>query len=101
MKSILEFIEKNKELVNFDKKTLEIRIDDQLYIGSNLIKILQYFMKQLVVTEEKDIPVGAVKLYMTLHNLGLPKSWIKVKITSAQQRKEREQPTAAWTVYKP
>ena len=37
-------------------------------------------MKSAIVTREEDIPLGTYSLLTILYDLGMPKTWVKVKI---------------------
>ena len=79
-KSILEFIKLHPDELGYDNSNYEIRINDDFIRNSNLGKILQFLMKSAIVTREEDIPLGTYSLLTKLYDLGMPKTWVKVKI---------------------
>ena len=85
-KSILEFINAHPGDVGYNKK-YEIRINSNFIPFSNIEKTLQFFMKNVVVTRGDDEPPGSLKLLDKLFDLGMPKSWVQIKIPTKQSER--------------
>lgn len=75
--SILTFIRKTPE-ISWDWK-FQLVIDQKVFSGSDLPKILQYLVGELVITNSVlDIPPGARELEEKLRVLGIPSSWLQL-----------------------
>lgn len=61
----------------------EVIINSDTIPNSNLINILLYFTKNLPVTSQIDVPLGARQLYEKLISLDMPSSWVKRKPVAA------------------
>lgn len=61
----------------------EVIINSDTIPNSSLINILLYFTKNLPVTSQIDVPLGARRLYEKLISLDMPSSWVKRKPVAA------------------
>jgi hypothetical protein len=77
--SIMHAISPYKDQINWDKN-LEITIDGTPYPESNIIKLLLWITKSSVMTRHSDLPIGAIPFHNKLMHIGIPKSWIQVKL---------------------
>lgn len=90
--AIIDKIKANPDPLGWNEH-LEVIIKGTLIPGSNIIKIFQYLNKQKIVTGEKDVPRGGIDVYNTLiHDLEIPKSWIRQKINL----RERQPALSSW-----
>lgn len=90
VKSILEFMKSHPDEIGFNEK-YEIRINQEFIPNSNLSDIFKYLMKSGVITKEEDIPDGTYRFLDKLYDLGMPKSWIRIKVpTRKSTRLTRE-----------
>ena len=55
----------------------------------NIIELLKFTMKKGVITNEKDYPIGGKTFLEKLGAIGVPESWIKVKIARKGTRPKR------------
>ena len=89
LKSILEAIANNKDIISYDKN-YTLKINGKIIEDSNIIDILKYFTKNSIITKEDDIPNGAFILYDTLVNeLNIPKSWIPMSLDKRRRSKRK------------
>jgi hypothetical protein len=102
--SILANIRPFKNEISWDKD-LQVEIDSKPMIGSNIVSLLQWVTNNVIVTRHSDIPIGALEFHDKLIKLGIPKSWLKVKITSppsssqkkGKGKKKLKGLTSSWT----
>lgn len=73
--ALLDKIVKSGSEIGWDED-MRVLLDGTPVSDSNLISILLYFTKDLVVSGVRDIPVGSRAVYDKLLTLGTPKSWI-------------------------
>lgn len=84
--SILNMIDGRKDEIGWND-ALELVIDGTTYPNSNLIQLLKFLMKSLIVTREADIPTAAKELLAKLEDIGVPKSWIKVSFPRPKRKR--------------
>lgn len=81
VKSVLEYISRNKQVVSWDSDTLELQLHGKPVVGSNIIDIFQSLTKNSVITRDSDVPFGTYQLYKILvFELGVPKDWIPARL---------------------
>ena len=83
--SILDKIEDNKDQISWNEN-LEVRIDSKLYRNSNIIELLRFVMKKLIITSDADVPIGAIDFVQKLYSIGVPKSWMRVQVRRRTKR---------------
>ena len=84
--SILNMIDGRKDEIGWND-ALELVIDGKTYSNSNLIQLLKFLMKTLIVTREADIPAAAKEFLAKLEEIGVPKSWIKVSFPRPKRKR--------------
>lgn len=89
VRSILEKIKENSNEIGWNED-LEIRINGKPYPNSNIIHLLKFIMKNLIVTNETDKPIGASDFVQKLKDIGVPRSWIRVSFTRQSSRKSKK-----------
>lgn len=92
VRAILEIFKTNPSELGWTDN-LELTLDSETVSGSNLINVLLYFTKNLPVTKDNDIPLGAKELYDKLVSLNMPVSWVKLKPVRPKKRVQRQKPT--------
>jgi hypothetical protein len=90
VKSIIEIIKKHPDQINWNK-TFQVAIDNDAIIGSNIIEIFKHLTRTSVVTRTSDIPTGTTQVHKKLLDLGVPSSWIAVKLKATRRRKLPEE----------
>ena len=75
--SILSKIRSREDEISWNDK-LELLIDGKLYRDSNIIELVRFVLKNLIVSSDTDIPKAAKEFVDKLQEIGVPKSWIKV-----------------------
>lgn len=75
--SILSKIDSREDEISWNNK-LELLIDGKQYPESNIIELLRFVLKNLIVSSDMDIPKAAKEFVDKLQEIGVPKSWIKV-----------------------
>ena len=75
--SILEKLKANTDEISWDDN-MRVNIDGKLHRDSNIIELLRFTMKNLIITADTDIPAGAREFLEKLIAIGVPKSWIRV-----------------------
>ena len=88
--SILNKIRDNSEEISWNNN-MEIRIDGKPYPGSNIIQLLKYIIKDLVITRGADVPKGADNFIHKLKGIGIPKSWIRIPNVRQSARLDQQQ----------
>ena len=79
VQSILEVIKPRPNEISWNDK-FEIILNGRLLPETNIIDLIQFFMKETVVTNDnRDVPLNAFEIYEKLLELGIPKTWIKRK----------------------
>ena len=86
--SILKKIKQNESEIYWNNN-LELIIDGTPHANSNIIELLKFTMKKGVITNEKDYPIGGKTFLEKLGAIGVPESWIKVKIARKGTRPKR------------
>ena len=76
-RSILVRMLAQPDLVSW-RPNYEIVLNNQPISGSNIVELLQFLLKQKVVTRETDIPIASRDFYESLLQIVVPKSWIRV-----------------------
>lgn len=84
--SILSKIKSRPDEISWNDR-LEAKINGRLLIGSNIIDLLRFVMKNTIVTRATDIPTGARDFINKLYDIGVPKPWIKVTFPTKHQRR--------------
>ncbi len=55
----------------------ELIIKNDVIHSSNIIDIMKYFSGTVKITESKNIPVGAIRLFQIMQNMNIPLTWLK------------------------
>lgn len=71
------------------KNDYELVFNNQTQVNTNIVELLQFILKQKVVTSEEDIPQGAREFHDTLLQIGVPKSWLKVNLNQRRSQRKR------------
>ena len=87
--SILKKIKARSAEIGWNRE-LEVYIDSQLYSGSNIIELLKFVTKSLIITSDANIPIAGRAFLQKLHDIGVPKSWIKATIPRQSTRRGRK-----------
>ena len=90
---ILWEIEKNPEHLDWDTNSLKIAIDNKTIDGTNIVKLLQYFLNQTIVTSEKDKPKAYQEFGKALSYIGVPQSWVKQPLKRSNRTAKRRTDT--------
>lgn len=92
--SILNFIKDSDEITWNDN--FEIIIDGKILPESNIKRILQFLVGEVVYTDRRlDVPPGVKAVREKLKILGIPLSWLK----QTPKQSERLQKGTGWLVY--
>jgi hypothetical protein len=85
IKEILDIIVKHPSEISWNNNN-EVIIDGRTLIKSNIIEMLLYMRKHLVVTKNGDIPEGIIPFYEKLLSLNIAPEWIKQKPPRTSRR---------------
>lgn len=89
-KAILEIFKENPSVLSWNVNQ-EALVNGHVVPNSNIVRIFQYFTKNLPVTSGKDVPIGAREVFETLLALNVPGRWIKQKPPSQTLRRPHHQ----------
>lgn len=76
-KSIFEYLVQNPNTISWNDD-FEISINDQYFPMSNVVKLVQYVLGEIIMTSERDKPQGADSFVRALNDIGVPKEWMKI-----------------------
>ena len=90
--SILTKIAARKDEIHWNTE-LELNIDGKPYPGSNIIELLKFVVKNLIITSDIDVPIGAKDFVNKLYDIGVPKTWIKVSFPRRMPKRKKVKST--------
>ena len=79
-RSILEKMEKNKNILYWNPDNLNIIINNRIIPHTNIKELLKFVTNSLVITSPKDHPESSALFHKKLTDIGVPSSWIKLSI---------------------
>jgi hypothetical protein len=87
-RSIIEKMRAHEAEITWNKQ-LELILDGKVIVDSNIIELFKFILKNLIITRHSDVPRGAREFIKKLHDIGVPKSWIKASIARETTRRRR------------
>lgn len=85
---IFQQIEQKTEHLNWNQNSLEIIVNNRNIDGTNIVKLIQYFLKETIVTSETDKP-KAYKLFgNALIDIGVLPSWVKQPLKRSRRKRD-------------